>query len=73
MNSSIKGIKNRSNLFHIPLRKIYAGDVCTLCYDIPSKRVSYDIWEAKLVEYYCTNYFQYRNDGRTKKVIDKLN
>lgn len=43
------------------------------CYNIPTKKVSYQIEDALLVERYCDNCFKYMKEGRSKQVIDKLN
>jgi RNase P subunit RPR2 len=51
----------------------WAGGVCVRCYKIPSKKVSYQIEDALLVERYCDNCFKYMKDGRGKKVTDKFN
>jgi hypothetical protein len=53
------------------LRQLIGG-LCIRCQDIPSKKVSYDIGDAKLVEFYCDNCFLCRKEGRGKKDIDKL-
>ena len=53
--------------------KKYAGGFCTRCYNIPTKKISYDIGDAKLVERNCDKCFNFRKGGRRKKDIDKLN
>lgn len=54
------------------MRKYYGG-TCIRCGNVPTKKVSYQIDGGALVERYCDNCFQYRNEGRSKQVIDKLN
>jgi hypothetical protein len=51
----------------------YVGGVCTLCKDIPVKKISYDIGGALFVEFYCQKCFTFYKDGRSKEIIDKLN
>lgn len=55
--------------------KRYVGGLCTRCYNIPMKKIIYDIGDAKLIERYCNSCFNdsIRQDGRRKKDIDKLN
>lgn len=66
----LKSIKHT----HRIIRK-YAGGICTRCYNIPTKKITYDVGDAELVERYCDKCFNdsIRNDGRHKKDIDKLN
>lgn len=51
----------------------WAGGVCIRCYNIPTKKVSYQIEDALLAERYCDNCFKYMKEGRSQQVIDKLN
>lgn len=49
------------------------GGFCTRCMDIPTKKVSYDIGDARLLELYCDRCFKYMKERRSKKNIEKLN
>lgn len=64
----VKPDKNRNSI----MRK-YAGGCCIGCYDIPTKKISYDVGGAQLVEFYCDKCFNYRKEGRRKEDLDKLN
>ena len=66
-------LKSKSEKYRNFIVRKYCGGYCNRCSGIPSKRVSYNIGGAQLVEFYCDNCFQYMKEGRSKQVIDKLN
>lgn len=37
--------------------KKYAGGVCLICSDIPTKKIIYDVDGASIIERYCNNCF----------------
>jgi len=38
--------------------KQYAGGVCLICGDVPTKKITYDVVGALLVERYCSKHFK---------------
>ena len=50
----------------------YCGGFCPRCMDISTKKISYDIGDAKFIEFYCDKCYNFRKEGRRKKDIDKL-
>jgi hypothetical protein len=68
-----KELRLKSDKQKLHMIRKYAGGVCTGCYSIPTKKISYDIGDAILVERYCDKCFNFSKDGRRKKDIDKLN
>ena len=38
--------------------KRYAGGVCLICGDVPTKKITYDVDGAVLVERYCSKHFK---------------
>lgn len=44
----------------------WSGGVCIRCYNIPTKKVSYQIEHTLLVERYCDNCFKYMKEGRSQ-------
>ena len=68
-----KELRSKSEKYRNFIIRNYAGGYCLSCYEIPTKKVSYDIGDALLVERYCDNCFKYMKKGRSKQVIDKLN
>jgi hypothetical protein len=38
--------------------KQYAGGVCLICGDVPTKKITYDVDGAVLVERYCSKHFK---------------
>lgn len=70
LHSELK--RSRSDKQRNLIIRKWAGGVCIRCYKIPSRKVSYQIEDALLVECYCDNCFKYMKEGRSKKEIDKL-
>ena len=50
----------------------YAGGYCVRCCNIPTKKVSYKIQDAVLVERYCDKCFQYMKEGRGKEILTQF-
>lgn len=38
--------------------KQYAGGVCLICGDVPTRKITYDVDGAVLVERYCSKHFK---------------
>ena len=50
-----KELRSKSEKYRNFIIRNYAGGYCLSCYEIPTKKVSYDIGDALLVERYCEN------------------
>jgi len=72
LDSLNKELQFKTDKSRYAIIRKYAGGVCTLCKDIPVKKVSYDIGGALFVEFYCQKCFTFYKDSRSKKVLDKL-
>lgn len=59
--------KKRQNL----IRK-YLGGFCTRCMDIPTKKISYDVGDAKLIEFYCDLCYQ-KHKNELDKILQNIN
>lgn len=66
----LEGTSNKKRQYLI---RQYCGGFCTRCCEIPTKKVSYDVGDAKLIEFYCDKCYYFRKEGRNKKELDKLN
>jgi hypothetical protein len=57
LDSILKSIKTTDSLRYEAIKE-YAGGVCMLCAQLPTRLVSYDIDGAQLVERYCDKCFE---------------
>lgn len=72
LNKELESISMTDKKRQTLIRK-YAGGFCTRCFDNPTKKISYDVGEAKLVEYYCDKCYNFRKESRSKKDLDRWN
>jgi hypothetical protein len=66
-------LKLKSEKYTNFIMRKYCGGYCNRCSNMPTKKVSYNIGGAQLVEFYCDNCFKYMKEGRSERDIDKLN
>ena len=52
--------------------RTYYGGPCTYCGEIPTKKVSYDIRDAQLVEFYCDLCYQ-KHKNELDKILQNIN
>ena len=57
LDSILKSIKTTDSLRYEAIKE-YAGGVCMLCAQLPTRLVSYDLDGAQLVERYCDKCFE---------------
>lgn len=57
LDSILKSIKTTDSLRYEAIKE-YAGGVCMLCAQLPTRLVSYDMDGAQLVERYCEKCFE---------------
>ena len=67
LESILKSIKTTESLRYEAIKE-YAGGVCMLCVNIPTKLVRYDMDGIILIEKYCDNCFEKWDKSIQKKI-----